>query len=184
MHARHIMSIPVTTVGPTTSIDDCLRIADESGFTALPVVEDEHLVGIVSEGDLLREKFHNHPRTEGTAADAMTSPVVAMTPETEVSALASAMLRSGLRAIPIVENGKIVGIVTRRDLLSLLTMDETRILHEVQHRLDVYAGPHRWTATVTDGRVDVSGADAEESERRVVAALAETVPGVTGVRVG
>lgn len=183
MHARHIMSSPVTTVTATTPVDECLRIVEESGYTVLPVVDEEHhLVGIVSEGDLLREKFRTLPRPGADITETMTSPVIAMTPDTDVSSLASAMLRSGLRGIPIVHDRDVIGIVTRRDLLALLTMDDTHIAHEVQHRLDVYAGSPRWTVTVTDGEVAIAGIRGDDPERGVVEALAETVPGVAEVQ--
>lgn len=183
MHARHIMSSPVTTVTPATPIDECLRILGESGFTVLPVTDEaHHLVGIVSEGDLLRERFRSLPRADTLAADTMTSPVVTMTPDDDVSDLASAMLRSGLRGIPIVHERDIVGIVTRRDLLGILTTDDDHIAKEVQHRLDVYAGARRWTVAVTDGTVSIGGLSRDDPERGVVTALAETVPGVADIR--
>ncbi|CRK51207.1 CBS domain pair family protein [Rhodococcus sp. RD6.2] len=186
MHARHIMSSPVTTVTPQTPIDECLRIVEKSGFTVLPVLDDGHnLVGIVSEGDLLREKFRA-PSDEAsvTASVTMTSPVVAMDPDVDVSALASAMLRSGLRGIPIMHERDVIGIVTRRDLISVLTMDDDHIRREVQHRLDVYAGSPKWSVTVADGAVRVSGLESGDAESGVVAALAETTPGVTAVEFG
>jgi CBS domain-containing protein len=186
MHARHIMSSPVTTVTPQTPVDECLRIVEKSGFTVLPVLDEGHnLVGIVSEGDLLREKFRA-PSDEApvTASLTMTSPVVAMDPDVDVSALASAMLRSGLRGIPIMHERDVIGIVTRRDLISVLTMDDDHIRHEVQHRLDVYAGSQKWSVAVSDGAVRVGGIESGDPESGVVAALAETVPGVTAVEFG
>lgn len=183
MQAQQIMSSPVTTVTRSTPVDECLRIIASSGFTVLPVVDEtQHLVGIVSEGDLLREKFATLPRADITAADTMTSPVVAMTADTDVSDLASAMLRSGLRGIPIVHEHDVIGIVTRRDLLEILTMDDTNIAREVQHRLDVYAGSRRWTVRIADGKVTIAGLALDDPERGVVTALAETVPGVADVQ--
>ncbi|WP_016881412.1 MULTISPECIES: CBS domain-containing protein [unclassified Rhodococcus (in: high G+C Gram-positive bacteria)] len=183
MHARHIMSSPVTTVTPSTPVDECLRILASSGFTVLPVVdESHHLAGIVSEGDLLRAKFHTLPRPDLPAAETMTTPVVTMTPDTDVSDLASAMLRAGLRGIPIVHEHDVIGIVTRRDLLALLTVDDTLIAKEVQHRLDVYAGSRRWTVQITDGKVTITGLALDDPEREVVTGLAETVPGVADVQ--
>jgi CBS domain-containing protein len=181
MHARHIMSSPVTTVSPQTSVAECLRIVEESGFTVLPVVDEKHhVVGIVSEGDLLRATFQS-PSAVRAASGAMTSPVVAMQPDTDISALASAMLRSGLRGIPILQDRELVGIVTRRDLIAVLTVDDDRIRNEIQHRLDVYGGTSRWTVQVTDGRVRMGGLDSEDPESGVVTALTETVPGVSTV---
>ncbi|MGW0176395.1 CBS domain-containing protein [Rhodococcus sp. NPDC003322] len=183
MHARHTMSSPVTTVTPATSVGECLRLVEEFGYTVLPVVDDaQKLVGIVSEGDLLREKFRTPRPVDEAVAEAMTSPVVAMTPDADVSDLASAMLRSGLRGIPIVHDHDVVGIVTRRDLIGVLAMDDGHIQREVQHRLDVYAGTRRWTVAVAEGRAEIAGLTDADPELGVVTALAETVPGVTEVR--
>lgn len=182
MHARHIMSSPVTTVTPAMSVEECLHIVEKFGFTVLPVVDDAHaLVGIVSEGDLLRARFRTPPEDKSVAEE-MTSPVVAMRPDADISDLASAMLRSGLRGIPIVHDHDVVGIVTRRDLIGLLAMDDAHIQREVQHRLDVYAGSRRWTVGVADHRVEISGLAEDDPDQGVVTALAETVPGVDGVR--
>ncbi|AOW92657.1 CBS domain-containing protein [Rhodococcus sp. WMMA185] len=191
MHARHVMSSPVTTVDRSASVDDCLRLVSRSHFTVLPVVDERtHLVGIVTEGDLLRARFHDLHGTGGgidkagskheglTVADVMTSPVVAMTADAEVSELASAMLRSRLRGIPIVDKHDIIGIVTRPDLIAVLTADDARIAKEAQHRLDVYGGAGRWRVEVADGSALIHGVTTGDPERDVIAALAETVPGV------
>lgn len=191
MRARHIMSSPVTTVTRSTPVIDSLHTMETTGFTVLPVVDDaQHLTGIVSEGDLLREQFRwshskatdNDPTREApTVADAMSSPVVAMTAEADISDLASAMLRSRLRGIPIVHDKDIIGIVTRRDLIGVLTMDDAHIAHEIQHRLDLYSGTHRWNVHVTGGCVTIDGTEKDDPECGVIAALAETVPGVNDV---
>lgn len=191
MRARHIMSSPVTTVRRSEPVIDCLHTMETTGFTVLPVVDDsQHLTGIVSEGDLLREQFrwsapkaaeNDRAREAPTVADAMSSPVVAMTAEADTSELASAMLRSRLRGIPIVHDKDIIGIVTRRDLISLLTMDDAHIAREIQHRLDVYGGTRRWNVHVAGGSVTVDGIERDDPECGVISALAETVPGVDNV---
>ncbi len=163
-----------------------------SGFTVLPVVDEQkHLVGIVSEGDLLRARFRElggaeptaTTQDEATAGDVMSSPVVAMTADAEVSELASAMLRSRLRGIPIVHDHDILGIVTRPDLIAILTTDDDQIAKEVQHRLDIYGGAGRWRVNVAHGSATIFGATPEDPERNVIAALAETVPGITEVHI-
>ncbi|WP_016881415.1 MULTISPECIES: CBS domain-containing protein [unclassified Rhodococcus (in: high G+C Gram-positive bacteria)] len=189
MQARHVMSSPVTTVDKSTSVDECLQLVGKSGFTVLPVVDErKHLVGIVSEGDLLRARFRElggvdpvATQDEVTAGDVMSSPVVAMTADAEVSELASAMLRSRLRGIPIVHDHDILGIVTRPDLIAILTTDDAQIAKEVQHRLDVYGGAGRWRVDVAHGSATIFGATPQDPERNVIAALADTVPGITEV---
>ncbi|WP_068269422.1 CBS domain-containing protein [Aldersonia kunmingensis] len=184
MQARHIMSTPVTTVSVDTPTDECVEIIARKGFTVLPVLDhEEHLVGIVSDGDLLRERLRSSTPLRHPVRETMTSPVIAMTPDADISDLASAMLRTKLRGIPILLGRQVVGIVTRRDLIGALTTDDANIAKEVQHRLDVYGGEGRWSVEVADGQVQLSGVTAEDPERGVVAALAETVPGVRKVAV-
>ncbi len=96
MRARDIMSSPVTTIDQARSVGDCLREIARSGFSALPVVDEQkRLVGIVSEGDLLRSGFerlsqeHATESTEQSVADVMTQPVVAMTEDVVVNDIAS-----------------------------------------------------------------------------------------------
>ncbi|KPH21424.1 MULTISPECIES: CBS domain-containing protein [Rhodococcus] len=189
MRARDIMSSPVTTIDQARSVGDCLREIARSGFSALPVVDEQkRLVGIVSEGDLLRSGFerlsqeHATESTEQSVADVMTQPVVAMTEDVVVNDIASEMLRSGLRAVPIVRERDVIGVVTRQDLIGLLALDPDRIADEVRHRLDVYGGPDRWAVGYVDGMLTVSGISDDDPERGVVTALASTVPGVDEVR--
>ncbi|RZL75078.1 MAG: CBS domain-containing protein [Rhodococcus sp. (in: high G+C Gram-positive bacteria)] len=190
MQARHVMSSPVTTVDRSTPVDECLQLVGKSGFTVLPVIDErKHLVGIVSEGDLLRARFRelggasplDSKDDTMTAGDVMASPVVAMTADAEVSELASAMLRSRLRGIPIVHDHDILGIVTRPDLIAVLTTDDAQVAKEVQHRLDVYGGAGRWHVDVANGSAMIFGVTPEDPERNVIAALADTVPGIAEV---
>lgn len=168
-------------------MDECLQLVGSSGFTVLPVVDErKHLVGIVSEGDLLRARFRelggaDSQPDEMTAGDVMASPVVAMTADAEVSELASAMLRSRLRGIPIVHDHDILGIVTRPDLIAVLTTDDAQVAKEVQHRLDVYGGAGRWRVDVAHGSASIFGVTPHDPERNVIAALADTVPGIAEV---
>jgi CBS domain-containing protein len=189
MLARHIMSSPVTTIDQTTTTDECLLVISRSGFSVLPVLDEhKHLVGIVSEGDLLRQRFHGQSQessptsVDGLVEDVMTTPVIAMTADAEIEALASAMLRSGLRAVPIVHEGDVIGIVTRQDLIGLLALDPDRIVDEVRHRLDLYGGPDLWAVGYSDGTLTVSGISEDDPQRGVVTALASSVPGVDEIR--
>ena len=194
MLARHIMSSPVTTIDQATSTDECLLVISRSGFSVLPVIDEQkHLVGIVSEGDLLRSRFQGLSQKDqpisaadsvaaDSVADVMTKPVIAMTADAEINAVASAMLRSGLRAVPIVYEGDVIGIVTRQDLIGVLALDPDRIVDEVRHRLDLYGGPDLWAVEFVDGTLTISGVSEDDPQRGVVIALASSVPGVDEIR--
>lgn len=198
MRARDIMSRPVRTVRPDTSIEAAAALLSEHGFAAAPVVDEPGgLVGIVAEYDLLRRRVppdptahlrRDLPATQGErprmVADVMTRDVIAMRPDADVADLATQMLDRNVRSIPIVENGEVIGIVSRRDILRAVVRTDDVIGVEAQHRLDEYAGGRRrWTVAVTDGVVHVRGDFDDEVQRQIVAVLARTVPGAAAARV-
>jgi CBS domain-containing protein len=192
MRARDIMTSPVITVRPGTTVQDAAALLASRGFTALPVVDDdERLIGIVTEADLVRDRFprdprsliHGGPQAEVAAAaetvdEVMTSPVTAMGSGTDVAVLTSALLDAGQRAMPIVDGSRLVGIVTRRDLVRVVGRDDESIATEVRHRLEIYGGPNRWDVHVHCGVVTIGDQYDDEADRHIATVLAEAVPGV------
>ncbi|MGH3738742.1 MAG: CBS domain-containing protein [Micromonosporaceae bacterium] len=123
-------------------------------------------------------------RRPHVVADVMTSPVATAAPDADVAELTARMAARGIRSVPILENDEVIGIVSRRDLLRTMVRTDAMVSHDVQYRLDEYAGGgHRWTATVTDGVAEVRGEFDDDTERRVVYLLSRTVPGVVDVKV-
>jgi CBS domain-containing protein len=192
MRARDIMTSPVITVRPDTSIKAAAAILAERGFTALPVVDDdERLIGVVTEADLVRDRIprdaralcHPHaeelPRPLTTAVgEVMTTPAVGMAAGTDVAVLAAAMLDAGQRSVPIVDGARVVGIVTRRDIVRVVARDDVTVGRDVRHRLELYGGGDRWRVDVQDGVVTIVDAFDDETDRHVARVLAEAVPGV------
>jgi CBS domain-containing protein len=92
------------------------------------------------------------------------------------------MLDRDVRSVPVLDDGHVIGIISRRDLLRSVLRTDDVLAHEVQERLDAYTDePRRWIATVTDGVVRIDGLIDDDAERRVVELLARTVPGVAAV---
>ena len=135
MRARDVMSSPVITVTPDCCVKEAADLLASKGFTALPVVnDDDRLIGIVTETDVMRDQFPRHPtyrndahdsplpphRPAATVGEVMTTSVIGMGAGTTVVDLVTAMLDDNVRAMPIVDGSRIVGIVTRRDLLRFL----------------------------------------------------------------
>lgn len=189
MRAREIMTRPAVCVRPTTPIGEVASILAENGFTALPVVDAEHrLVGLVSEADLIRERFglhapetgHTEPRT--TAGEVMTSPVEFVRPETTLSALAKCMITGRRRCVPVVEGHRVVGVVTRRDVVETMARSDETILEGVHQRLELAGFPHRWLIRVQSGVVHLWG-ETDPKHQREAVLVAESVPGVVRVTV-
>lgn len=190
--AHEIMTSPPITAAADLSIKDAIRLLDRHEITALPVIdEQERLVGIVSEADLLRNELVRDPRAHAradgeevepspkTVADVMTTGVLAVHESTDAADIARLMLDTGVKSIPVVHGQRVVGIVSRRDLIRVLAVTDDRIRDEI-HELFAEAGLQGWTAAVTDGQVELSG-HGSERDAKVVAILARTVAGVSRV---
>jgi CBS domain-containing protein len=188
MIASDVMSRPVLTVRADDTVEQAAALLSHKDVTAAPVLDAEgNLVGIVSEGDLLRARVGTghegaHPVT--LVADVMTRSVVMLPPEADLSEVAEAMLRHNVHSVPIVDDqAAVAGIVCRHDLLKAYVRTDDTVQWDVQHRLDQYAGGRRhWTVTVQRGVVEIDGHYVDDVERRVVEALARTVGGVCDVK--
>src|SRR5581483_12010995 len=75
----------------------------------------------------------------------MTAPVTAMNANADVVDVVSEMLDTSVRSMPIVDGARLVGILTRRDLVRALARDDQAIATDVRHRLRLYGGPDRWS---------------------------------------
>jgi CBS domain-containing protein len=190
MHVRKIMSSPVVTVTAGTPVKEAALLLSTHRFTALPVL-DEHqrLAGVLTEADVVRDRFprdslHRDPRhPAATVGEVMTSPALTVEPDTDAVDLVALMLEHQVRSVPVVEDGAVVGVVTRRDLLSLLARDDGVIAGDIDRRLIAYSGHDRWQVAVHDGAAMITDRLDDPSDRHVAAVLADAVPGVTSVSV-
>jgi CBS domain-containing protein len=196
MRARDIMTTPVITVRSETPVKEAAALLAGHGFTAVPVVDaGGGLVGIVTEADLVRDRVPRDARalchpgvalptaTTTLVGEVMTTPAVAMGPGSDVAVLAKALLDAGHRSMPIVDGARLVGIVTRRDIVRVIARDDRTIAEDVRHRLEIYGGDRRWQVEVHEGMVSIGdefdGAQGDgDTDRHVAVVLAEAVPGV------
>jgi CBS domain-containing protein len=101
----------VLVVHSGDSVDDAVRLIVDSGITGVPVVDEEHhVIGIVAESDILGKSGQ-------TVDDVMTRDVITTDETTTLDAAAEAMLTRRIRRLPVVRGGRLVGILTRADLL-------------------------------------------------------------------
>jgi CBS domain-containing protein len=197
MRASDIMTRSVITVHPDTPIEHAAALVSGHHITSVPVLDHQgEVVGIVSEGDLIRQRMPHDPRshlrpyTDDLAparivAEVMSHPVISLPPNADSADLASLMLDRDIRAIPIIDGTQLVGIVSRRDLLRTLVRADTAVAADVTAILNGYAGDAgQWIVDVDGGVVTVQGPFEDDSHRKMVTVLARTVPGVIRVQTG
>jgi CBS domain-containing protein len=193
MRAKDVMTRPVVRVMPDTFVKQAAMLLTAHGFTTLPVVDEEdHLVGVVTESDVLRDRITPDSRTDGgaspsppamTVASVMSTQVDAASPGTHVATLTRLMLDRRVRAVPVVDDdGRLTGIVTRRDLLRTIARADDVIARDVRHHLSA-AGRRPWQVSVSGGMVTLASEGADETDRHVATVVAAGLPGVVGVRV-
>lgn len=189
------MSRPVISVTPDTGIKAAARLLVERDISALPVVDaDGGLVGIVSEADLLPIQTRPDPRSQATplppsagsvphtVREVMTRHVLVLSADDEVSQAAQMMLDANVKRVPIVEGRRVIGIVSRRDLVKVIARRDEELEADVASRLsDLGLVTTRGAVTVAGG-VAIIHVDENEARRRLAESVALTVPGVLEVR--
>ncbi len=216
MKASEVMQRNPITVTPATALVDAVHLMVTQRIASLPVVNDfGELVGMVSEGDLLRrvelgtaasnsrwltwlgsrgraarEYVRSHARRVG---EVMIASVVAVAPDTELSEVVSLMETRHIKRVPVLENGRLVGIITRwglmRVLEDLLPRTNVRSVddEELRRRLLSSVKEQSWAPRtpfdlkVVNGMVEFVGVVTDERERAALRVLAENTPGVRGV---
>jgi CBS domain-containing protein len=118
--AREVMTSGLLTTRPDTPIYEAVRTIADNDITGLPVVEDSmHLVGLISEKDVLKAVCD--PQAQSwRVRDVMTREVVSFTPEDSLSSVCECLAKSHFRRVPVLERGRLVGIVSRADLILFL----------------------------------------------------------------
>jgi CBS domain-containing protein len=196
VRAKDLMTSSVATVRLDTPAKEAARLLAAHGYTALPVVDGEgELLGVVTEADLIRNRILPDPRTliddgplppvepAGSLVEAvMTADPVTVTPITDAVAITRVMLDRHLRSLPVVDGARLVGIVTRRDVLRTIARDDQDIAHDIRHRLAI-ACRRSWEVEVADGVVTLATEGDDAEDRHVAEVVAAALPGVLEVRV-
>ena len=212
-----VMVSDVITVGANDSVQDVAQILLTNRISAVPVVDDNgRLIGIISEGDLMRRPESGTERARSwwlqaltdtrtlaeefvrthsrRVCDVMTREVVTASPDTPLGEVAALLEKRRIKRVPIVASGKIVGIVSRANLLQALASlkDETvapRHIDDAALRGQVMAQltatprvrPALLNVIVHDGTVELWGVVDSDAERNAIRVAAEVTPGVRAV---
>lgn len=119
--AAEIMSSPVKTITPETIIEDAGRLMLRYGHTGLPVIRGEQVVGVISRRDV--EKATHHGLGHAPVKGFMTSNIITVSPTTPVSIVRELMIKHDIGRLPVLKEGKLLGIVSRTDVLRTLHGD-------------------------------------------------------------
>jgi CBS domain-containing protein len=215
MQARDLMVSPVVTVQPSASVKEVAKLLLEQGISAVPVVDDQgKLVGVVSEGDLLHRSEIGSERRRSwwllgltdeetlaaeyvkaharKVADVMTRKLITAAPDALLHELATLMEANAIKRVPIVEDGRLVGIVSRANLVRALASAQPALEIElsdanIQGQLlahlqnQAWARPWLLNIMVKNGVVDLWGVVRSDAERRAVRIAAESMDSVRAV---
>jgi len=219
MKASDVMTVGAATIRSDASAPEAARLMLQYAISGLPVVDAAgHVVGIITEGDFLRrtetgterqhrprwlevllgpgrladEYVHSHSRK---VEEVMTRQVVTVAEETPVDEIARLMERHRIKRVPVTRDNRVVGIVSRANLLRGLarladqapaaTANDLAIREQILTELDAQVWGRRAPidVTVRNGIVQLWGPVADERVAQALRVAAENVPGVKGVEV-
>jgi CBS domain-containing protein len=205
MKVSEIMSREVVSVSPETTFKDIVERLVQADVSGVPVIDDSgKLVGIVTEADLVSKEAYGvrrrrtlslladtlagpkwlHKAFGSVAADVMTKEVFVCGPDDDVRIATRRLLEEGVKRIPVVQSGAVVGMVSRQDILKTLTRPDAEIDADVGEILRTH--PNRpddahVVHTVTDGIVTLGGDVGYAWDIPIVIGLVRNVEGVLDV---
>ena len=215
MQAKDVMTAPVLTVSPQASVEEVAGLMLKHRISGIPVVDAKgRLQGMVSEGDLIQrvasgsqsrrswwlalltnpdEKAFAYMKSRGrTAGDVMSAEIVTVGERTPLATIAALLERHHIKRVPVVRGGRIVGIVSRANLLHGLAgarpaangkaVTDRKLRAQIIDEL-VRAGVDRYhfNLVVSDGVVEFWGFVDTQAQKRAMAVAARNVEGVKKV---
>jgi CBS domain-containing protein len=203
MKLRELMTRDVITIGPEAPLKEAARRMIEAGVSGLPVTQaDGSLVGIVTEADfvateadrrrkrpagLLRFLFKEAeiPSQERLVGDVMSTDLITLGPEADHAEAARLMQTEAVKRVPVVdEAGRIVGLVSRSDILRVFARSDAEILEEIERYVIervLWIDPKRVDVQCIDGNVTLRGRLETRSDAELLAELTSRVDGVMSV---
>ncbi len=217
MIVNDVMTTTVVTVSPDTPILEIASLMVDRQVSGLPVVDDDgHVVGMISEGDLIRRQelgtdvrprgwlsfftsqeaqAREFVKTHGiNASEVMTTPVHSVEADAEIAGIARMMEKHRIKRLPVTRDGKLVGIVTRADLLRTLASQRSMAPppppasdRSIRGQLLKTIADEPWAASavvnviVTNGVVHLWGVVDSKEQHKALLVAAEEIAGVRGI---
>jgi CBS domain-containing protein len=217
MRAMDVMTTEVITINEDATVQAAAKLLVEHGISAVPVVDNENrVIGMVSEGDLLHRAETGTERRRswwldmvtstdqlaaeyirshsGRVRDVMTPGVISVTEQTAIAEIAILLETHRIKRVPVLRDGKLVGIVSRANLVQALAMKTNELPsgteaddRVIRDKLLAELKTQKWAevspanVTVKDGVVHLWLSYLSERERHALVLLAQSTPGVRRV---
>ena len=204
-HVAQVMTRNVLTVSPNTPLRDVARLMSDNGISGVPVVEDGSVVGVVSESDIIAKErgpviprnrlsswFTRGPRPADTdrleartADEAMTAPAITIESWRTTADAAALMLDHRVHRLPVLKEDKLVGIVTRADLVSAFARSDEEIALDIREDIllrSFWITPGDVDVVVRRGEVVLTGTVESELLAQLLPEAVQRVPGVVRVQ--
>jgi CBS domain-containing protein len=205
MRVKDVMTTEVATVRSETTLKVAAEILVRRRISGLPVVDAErHVIGVLSEGDILfKETGEAEPKSmlerwllfplpavpskleARTAGEAMSAPAVTIGPKQQLTDAANTMIDERVNRLPVVDDaGKLIGIVTRADLVRAFVRSDEEITKEIREDVifrTLWIAPDSVEVVVEDGNVRLTGQVETRADAELIPAFVQRVPGVVSV---
>lgn len=201
MLIRDLMTKDILTVGPETSLKEAARRMLVAGVSGLPVTDAGRLVGIITEADFVRSeagrsarkragllrfwaKDEGIPGHELLVGDVMTRDVRTIGPDSDHVEAARTMSINGVKRLPVLDEGDLVGLVSRTDILRAFVRPDNDIVDEIQSevmRKVMWVDPKRVSIVCEDGNLRLSGQMETRADAELLIELTKRIDGVASV---
>jgi CBS domain-containing protein len=204
MRVEDVMTKEVLTVRAETSLKEAAGLLAQRQISGLPVVDAEnHVVGVVSEGDILFkerdaerknrfERWFTLPLPEimskleaRTAGEAMSAPAITIEAKRPLAAAATTMIDEGVKRLPVVDqDGKLIGIISRADLVRAFVRSDAEIAKEIREDVIfrmLWMAPESIEIIVKNGEVRLTGEVETKTDAELLPEFVQRVPGVVSV---
>lgn len=203
MKVRDLMTTEPVTTTPDTPLKEAARLMVKHKVSGLPVVRDGKVVGIVTEGDFLRQEANRDqpyrfglldalfgdepapPPSAETVGQVMTEQVLTVPPDASLSEAARIMASRRVKRLPVIAaDGRLVGVISRADVVNAFTKPDEVIEDEIREdivRRLLFLEPDAIEVSVKDGVVSLSGRLENRTEAHLLEELTRRLDGVIRV---
>jgi CBS domain-containing protein len=201
MKIRELMTKDVVSVQPESTLREAAKLLVDHRVSGLPVVRANEVIGVLSEADIVAKasgaagnggllSWLFEPEDGGqkvsarTVGEAMSAPAITIGANRPVHEAARRMVTEQVNRLPVVEDGRIVGILTRADIVRAFARGDGELGTEIRDdilRRTFWVEPGQVTVTVVDGQVTLSGEVETDTDTEMLPIFVSRVPGVVAV---